>query len=234
MKTMKAWIKMIVCMVLMTTLLLSGCRSEQENTTSPNEATSEALESAVNAANEADVVDYHTDDETIVEISQTEASSIINVTGGNRIIAVAVSQVGRGPNGVGKELKRYPYNLGRYLYSGEAWCSEFVSWVYKVAGSPFTDGKEGGWMLKSTTRIKDWFLSKRTFITRRNNQWWRFQPNPGDYIRYNTASGGHSGIVRYVSGSTLYTVEGNVGNQVVLRTINNWRNRVDIDGIGQR
>ena len=224
---------MVVGMVLITNLLLIGCSGEQENATSPNETEFEAIEMTVNTAND-DVVDYHTDDETVVEMSQTEASLIINAIGGNQILSLAVSQAGRGPNDVGKELKQYPYKLGRYLYSGEAWCSEFVSWVYKVAGFPFTGGKEGGWMLKSSTRIKDWFLRNRTFVTRTNRKWWSFQPNPGDYIRYNNASGGHSGIVRHVSGSTLYTVEGNVGNRVVLRTIPNWRNRVDIDGIGQR
>jgi hypothetical protein len=46
--------------------------------------------------------------------------------------------------------------------------------------------------------------------------------------------GGHSGLIVAVSGSNLYTIEGNIDNKVVRRRILNWRDRPDIDGIGIR
>ena len=148
------------------------------------------------------------------------------------IVDVAVAEQGRGPDEVGQDLGRYPFALGNYLEPGEAWCSEFVAWTYEVAGHPFTGGSEGGWMLSGSTTIRSWFQDNRTFVSQTDPQWDTFVPAPGDYIRYNNSSGGHSGIVRSVSGSTLYTVEGNVSNQVRLRTITDFRSRADIDGFG--
>ena len=41
----------------------------------------------------------------------------------------------------------------------------------------------------------------------RGAEWETFVPAPGDYVRYDNAYGGHSGLVRYVSedDETLYT-----------------------------
>lgn len=149
------------------------------------------------------------------------------------IVSVAMAEEGRGPNAVGQDLTVYPYKLSDYLASGEAWCSEFVSWVYKAAGQPFTGGSEGGWMLKGSTQIRSWFQNNKTFVQKGSANWSSFIPEPGDYIRYNTSSGGHSGIVRYAEGTTLYTIEGNVSNLVKRRTISNWKSYASLDGIGQ-
>jgi hypothetical protein len=149
------------------------------------------------------------------------------------IVSAAMAEKGRGPNEVGKDLTSYPFKLNNYLYAGEAWCSEFVAWVYRVAGHPFTGGSEGGWMLKGSTQIRSWFVSNKTFVYRNDAGWSSLTPSPGDYIRYNNSSGGHSGLVHSVSGTTLYTVEGNVSNQVKHRTISNWKSYSSIDGIGR-
>ena len=57
------------------------------------------------------------------------------------VIDLAVKKEGRYPDEVGKDLKTYPYANSYYLqktgsgvHDYEAWCSEFVSWVYKAAG----------------------------------------------------------------------------------------------------
>lgn len=153
---------------------------------------------------------------------------------GDKIVAIAVAQEGRGPDEVGKELERSHDDLSHYLKHGDPWCSEFVSWTYKTAGFPFAEGNNRNWMLVGSNGIKKWFQRNGKFIARTDSDWRSFQPHPGDYIRYNNDHGGHSGIVCSASGEELHTVEGNVGNKVVLRTINNWRDRENIDGIGQR
>ncbi len=165
---------------------------------------------------------------------QVKKSALIQASTANDIVAIAVHEENRGPDEVGEDLTVYPYKLNNYLKKDEAWCSEFVSWVYRIANDPFTGGSVGGWMLKGSRSIKSWFILHRTFVGRTSALWSTFAPAPGDYIRYNNSFGGHSGIVRYVLGNTLYTVEGNVGNRVRLRAIKNWRDREDIDGFGSR
>ena len=152
----------------------------------------------------------------------------------DKIVTIAVAENGGGPYDVGKKLTAYPFELSNYLKSGEAWCSEFVSWVYEAAGVvPFTGGYEGGWMLKDSYAIRSWFQNNKSFISKGSTTWSTFKPEPGDYIRYNTSGGGHSGMVHYVDGTTLHTVEGNVSNLVKLRTISNWTSYSSIDGIGR-
>jgi hypothetical protein len=157
-----------------------------------------------------------------------------STTPGDEIVAIAVYEEGRGPNEVGQDLGYYPYDLGRYLDPGEAWCSEFVSWVYKVAGYPLTGGSEGGWMLVSSYVLKDWYQARGLWIQKGTSEWETYIPQAGDYLRYQFATDGHSGIVRYMSGSTLYSVEGNVSNIVQLRSRSDWRNYSSFDGIGYR
>ena len=54
-----------------------------------------------------------------------------------------------------------------------------------------------------------------------------------DTNRYaNTDRYGHSAIVRYVAGETLYTVEGNSRGEVRLRHYYHWRLNQRIDGFG--
>ncbi|MBN1757798.1 MAG: CHAP domain-containing protein [Chitinispirillaceae bacterium] len=163
------------------------------------------------------------------------------------VIDLAIAENGRYPDEVGKDLTDYPNGIVNYLmktgdgaHDYEAWCSEFVAWAYEAGGYPFTGGTQGGWMLQGSTQIRSWFRQKAQFIDRTSDNWETFQPAPGDYIRYETSGGGHSGIVRYVSNDTLYSVEGNVNNTVMLRKIPRWRDyeaqsgTTYIDGIGRR
>ncbi|MBN1306921.1 MAG: CHAP domain-containing protein [Chitinispirillaceae bacterium] len=159
---------------------------------------------------------------------------------------VAANEVGRGSDSVGIEWKnqnRYPYDLWRYLMGPEdAWCSEFLCWAYRCAGYPL--GSDAGsttqpkWMIKGNTTIRSWFQNasnKHEWVGRDSPSWESFVPVYGDFVRYDNAAGGHTGIVRYASGTSLYTIEGNVNNSVMQRTIRNYKNTSSsIDGFGRR
>lgn len=147
------------------------------------------------------------------------------------IVEIAKSQIGRGPSEVGKDLEHPPYNLSRQLRKNEQWCSEFVSWVYCATGRPLTGGRHG-WLMRNSRSLRQWF-ERNTFFVQRNDDFWENNaPMPGDYIRYDNDRGGHSGLVYSVEGSTLVTIEGNIGNRVVVKRLTNWRDKADIDGIG--
>jgi hypothetical protein len=177
---------------------------------------------------------YHAVDLTCSEVENYRGGlPVRGEFNGTLIVSIGEAEEGRGPNEVGMNLTEYPYDLGRYLAPGEAWCSEFVSWVYRVANDPFTGGYEGGWMLKGSTGVRSWFQNNAVWIENGGPEWATFEPAPGDYVRL-TIAGGHSAIVRYVSGTSLYTVEGNISNQVVLYTTTNYKNDSSIDGFGHR
>ncbi len=152
--------------------------------------------------------------------------------GGNpAIVSAAASQVGVSESPLGSN---YGPVIKYYTdYNAEPWCADFVSWVYRKAGTPFTGGASGGWRIASTNRMEDWF---------RNNGVWRNRtstdiPQPGDAVFFDWNNDGrddHAGIVNYTSGSTLYTIEGNSSNRVNRRTYYNYKSNPDIKGWGRK
>jgi len=171
----------------------------------------------------------------ILDISEQVETDTI----GSKIARLAEYELFRGPDDVGIDINHYPYKLNDYMPQGDAWCSEFVAWVYCVAGWPLSGGSYGGWMLNTHTKLRDWFSDSPDMARWHEkglDDWYTFSPKPGDYIRFIwTSSGnGHSGIVRSVVGKTMYTVEGNYSNQVKIRAIDNWRLWSEINGIGTR
>jgi len=152
------------------------------------------------------------------------------------ILAIAVAEEGKGPTEVGVSTG-YPLSD----YAGDitgGWCSEFASWAYWRGGCPFSD-QWGSypWMIGGSEQIREWFVEHSRFVYQTDPEWETYVPQPGDYIRYNTAGGGHSGIVRYVEGTSLYTVEGNVNDVVMLRRLRDYLTAYSdptdgIDGFG--
>jgi hypothetical protein len=142
-----------------------------------------------------------------------------------------MAEQGRGPHEVGKDLTHYPFKLDKWLSGGDyaaGWCTVFVAWAYKAAGEPFSGGMEGGWLLKGSSQIKQWFKQHKTWVEPGTAAWSSFTPQPGDYVRIN----GHSAIVRHISGTTLHTVDGNYSNKVGLGKISNWKTTWKMVGIG--
>ena len=131
------------------------------------------------------------------------------------------------------ELTKHDYDgtvNGRYFSGGFNWCSEFVSWVYKEAGYPFTDGAysarivdppdNGEWMQRTSTRIVDWFQANSIYVHRDSDLWYDLEPRMGDYVLIGRFGSDrlHSGLVDYVSSSgTLHTIEGNNAGREVMR-----------------
>lgn len=104
------------------------------------------------------------------------------------------------------------YTLGRE----EAWCADFVSWVYKESGQPFTDGPYGGgWQHPSVSNLQDWFKEKHTYIPVGTQP-----PQVGDvafYIGAQTPDGGsssHVNLVIAVNGDSMSTIGGNEGDTI--------------------
>ncbi len=152
---------------------------------------------------------------------------------GTRIVEIALAEEGHHLAEVGATRIEAPGPLGHWV-TGTLWCSDFVSWVYRVAGAPFSGGygDGGGWHLTSNTTIRAWYRRHDAWVDRESSDWLEFRPRPGDYVRIATPTWGHSAIVRYVEGSTLHTVEGNASGRVVTARYRNFRAHPRIDGFG--
>jgi hypothetical protein len=94
--------------------------------------------------------------------------------------------------------------IGRYRGAlvprphGGPWCAYFASWVTRRAGAPL--GSRGGG-IASAAGIRAW--AQRTGR-------WRRLPRVGDVAVYSH----HVGIVVYVTGSRMTTIDGNWSNRV--------------------
>ena len=94
-------------------------------------------------------------------------------------------------------------NVDKYTDSTlEYWCADFVSWVYKEAGKPFTGGSSGGWRIAAVSSVQAWFEEHATYTKNGPD----VIPKPGDVYIMGIS---HTGIVEKVEGNKIYTISGN-------------------------
>ncbi len=138
-------------------------------------------------------------------------------------VAIALSQLsyheGNGTAQMGGEssgggnFTEYNYAFGKIGGSyGYAWCAAFVSWCLDLAGAP----DSAGGAFASCTLWVEKLKSIGQYRTRSSG----YTPKAGDLIFFRTAgvsrASDHVGLVRYVKGGRVYTVEGNTSNRVDL------------------
>lgn len=145
------------------------------------------------------------------------------------IVRVARAEVGRTLAFVGSERRLAPGPLAPHVPANDLWCSDFVSWVYAVAGAPLSGGDAGGWLVRTNGAMRRWFERRGLFVPREASE---AGPRPRDYVRIRNATWGHSAIVDHVEGDTLFLVEGNAGGKVRATRYPSWRADARIDGFG--
>jgi len=101
--------------------------------------------------------------------------------------------------------------------NSEAWCADFVSWVLKAAGHPFTGGSSGGWRIPGVLSVKAWFEKNNEFLPNNGKN----VPIPGDIVIHASGGNHHVNIVISVSGNTITIIGGNQSNSVSSYT-ENW------------
>lgn len=130
------------------------------------------------------------------------------------IVAFAQGQLGvaENPNGCncGGKINEFTEN------NPQAWCADFVSWVYKQAGTPFNTGT--GWRIPLVTAIHAYIESFGIWYDRAGAGLTN-PPRQGDAVHFVLNPGAketnnHIGIVIGVRNGELVTIEGNSSNQV--------------------
>ena len=156
--------------------------------------------------------------------------STLTLTGNQRsdVVRVALTQLGyhegnserdfAGDNAKGNrnftEYNRYhgklDNNEGNGYSYGYYWCAAFATWCAVQAGIPEAIVPTESYVGVSTQRLRSWFLNNAKYYTRGN-----YTPITGDYIFFKDAGAAvpttHVGLVLYVKGNSVYTIEGNAG-----------------------
>lgn len=177
-------------------------------------------------------------------------SGCVNAGGaGSRIVNIARSELAKGvmedPIGCDNANTSAPGDCGpevnKYTDSHlEWWCADFISWVVREAGTPFTGGLSGGWRIPSVDNLRAWVAQNGTYFTNGASA----APQPGDFYflaenRNGTLDYVHVGIVDRVEGETLYTISGNAnvdnynGVGVGAATFTNYKTTTRIAGFGR-
>lgn len=96
-----------------------------------------------------------------------------------------------------------------YGMDGQAWCAMFVSWCFAELAGGKAGAKKmlcGGLYASCTTMYNAFKKAGRVHS----------EPQPGDIIVFNQKAGSttmsHTGIVTKITGSRVYTIEGNTGS----------------------
>jgi cell wall-associated NlpC family hydrolase len=125
--------------------------------------------------------------------------------GSGDIVAVAVSQIGN--------VNGEPYWSWYGFESRVAWCATFVSWCANECG--YIDAGIIPRFAACQSQGIPWFKDRGLW------QEPGYVPAPGDIIFFDWEQDGnsdHVGIVEYVEGETVHTVEGNTSNSCARRS----------------
>lgn len=98
----------------------------------------------------------------------------------------------------------------------EAWCADFVSWVWNTAGVPMSNPNSGSWRIPGVYTLQDYLQS----VHRLHLQGSDYQPQPGDLVLWKTGSrfGAHTNLVLSDRDGRLTTVGGNQPGGITVTT----------------
>lgn len=136
-----------------------------------------------------------------------QGSSGVTGEGAQRLISIARDEIGN--NEADGSHMKYENYMG--FSASDPWCAMFVSWCANEAG--FIDS---GIIPKyaSCSVGVSWFESKNQFHLEGSG----YTPQPGDIVFFGPGGGSHTGIVVSADANNVYTIEGNVSDEVAERT----------------
>jgi len=89
----------------------------------------------------------------------------------------------------------------------EAWCADFVSWVFKEADMPLSNPNSGSWRIPGTYTLREYYESAGKLRLSNSN----YSPKIGDVMLYDNPSpfGQHVNIVIKNDNVAITTIGGN-------------------------
>ena len=174
---------------------------------------------------------YDSSPPAATDSSSTDSGCGLSGGGLANVVNIARQELNLKPKPYGAaELNDCDSNVKKYTNGRcEAWCADFVSWVYKQAGIPFNQGYIVSWQHPGAAELKGWFEKNQTYIQAGTQT-----PQPGDVIFWNGADGnlnspGHVSIVSSVSGGEFSDIGGNEANTIL--ELSNHKNILQSEGL---
>lgn len=93
----------------------------------------------------------------------------------------------------------------------ESWCADFVSWIMKESGEPYTNPNSGHWRIPGVLTLQEYYKSEKRYIDADAN----YTPQTGDVAIYigtktlDQRSNQHTNIILKTDGDYMYTIGGN-------------------------
>ena len=89
----------------------------------------------------------------------------------------------------------------------EAWCADFVSWVFNEAGKPLSNPNSGSWRIPGTYTLREYYESIGKLKLAKSG----YSPKVGDIMLYDNPSpfGQHTNIVIGNENGVITTIGGN-------------------------
>lgn len=112
--------------------------------------------------------------------------------------------------------------LGEFYAEGirEPWCADFVSFVFKEFGRPFSNPYTGHWRIPGVYTLKEYLQSIDAWHPEPE-----YRPQSGDIVIYDgSLFGTHTNMVVEVDGNYIVTVGGNEDGRIRLDKID-WTDR---------
>ncbi|MGY1947031.1 CHAP domain-containing protein [Nocardia asiatica] len=94
----------------------------------------------------------------------------------------------------------------------EAWCADFVSWVFREAGVPLSNPNSGSWRIPGVYTLQEYYESNGRFSPIGSG----YVPRTGDVLLYGESSpyGQHTNIVLRADDGRVTTIGGNEFDEV--------------------
>lgn len=110
----------------------------------------------------------------------------------------------------------------------EPWCADFISYLYKEVGHPFSNPNNGNWRIPGVYTLKEYFQDIGVWHSESD-----YLPRPGDVAIYDGGFfKGHTNLVVEVGEDYMITLGGNEDNMVHLSKFN-WRDpKYGLQGFG--
>ena len=118
-------------------------------------------------------------------------SSLAGMSLGQRIVAIANSQLGYRTNPSGSYCNKFSayWGVGAQTCPGsetsEEWCADFAAWAWQKAGVPFTYGYGGGEIDASAASFYEWGVAHGTWHSASSG----YRALPGDVAVYGLSLG---------------------------------------------
>lgn len=112
----------------------------------------------------------------------------------------------------------------------EPWCANFVSWIMREAGEPFSNPNSGSWRIPGVYTLQEYYESQGRFEAVGNG----YTPKVGDVVLYDNEFrlGQHTNFVVAVDGDSATTVGGNELGKIRVHDLD-WQSDGAVVGFGR-